>query len=164
MGKFGKSKNFSGGIFVKHFAWAISAFNIMLIGLGVALFLGTGKDWKSNRYLVMQYTVNLFGAILFFFFGLDDLLLGIDKLPSIKNFQMVIDKSEIILLGILGMYFLGYGFVLCWLKENWKREVEKEKLLNFWEFMKNNKLFFLNFYTVVGVILLLICYYLVNNA
>ena len=149
---------------MKYFAWAISAFNIMLIGLGVALFLGTGKDWKSNRYLVMQYTVNLFGAILFFFFGLDDLLLGIDKIPSIRNFQLVIDKSEIILLGILGIYFVGYGFVFCWLKENWKREEEKEKLLNFWEFIKTNKLFFLNFYTVVGVILLLICYYLVNYA
>jgi len=149
---------------MKYFAWAISDFNIMLIGLGIALFLGTGKNWKSNRYLVMQYTVNLFGAILFFFFGLNDFLLGIDKLQSIKNFQMVIDKSEIILLGILGIYFIGYGFVLCWLKENWKREEEKETLLNFWEFMKTNKLFFLNFYTVVGVVLLLISYYLVNNA
>jgi len=149
---------------MKYFAGAISAFNIMLIMLAGASFLNLWDKNKLNKYQIHQYVVAVFGAILFFFFGLNDFLLGIDKIPFIKNFQMVIDKSEIILLGILGIYFTGYGFVLCWLKENWKREEEKEKLLNFWEFMKTNKLFFLNFYTVVGVVLLLICYYLVNYA
>ena len=149
---------------MKYFAGAISAFNIMLIMLAGASFLNLWDKNKLNKYQIHQYVVAVFGAVLFFFFGLDKLLMGIDKLDSIRTYQLIIDKSEIMLLGILGIYFVGYGFVLCWLKENWKREVEKEKLLNFWEFMKNNLLFFLNFYTVVGAILLLICYYLVNYA
>ena len=96
--------------------------------------------------------------------GLDDLGLGWDSRYTIKYFQLKITKFENLSIILLSLFYLCCGFLAGWIRENRKRQEEGKEKITYRDFISKHKFFFFNLYSVIGLVLLAVWFYLQQYA
>ena len=150
---------------MQYFNSAINSFNLALIFLSGAFFVSLGKR-LSNLDMVDSSVaaVGLVTGIILIGFGLEGLGEGWDLRYTIKNFQLTISGRESLAIILLSLFYLCCGFLAGWIKENRKRQEEGKEKITYRDFISKHKLFFINLYSVIGLILLAVWFYLQRYA
>ncbi len=147
------------------FELAITSFNIALILLSCAFFVSLGRKLsKLDRLQSTIAAVGLVTGIILIGFGLEGLGEGWDLRYTIKNFQLTISDRDSLAIILLSLFYLCCGFLAGWIKENRKRQEEGKEKITYREFISKHKFFFINLYSVIGLILLAVWFYLQRYA
>ena len=148
-----------------HFEYALTVLTQVLIILSCAFFASFGKKLSKLDMVDSAITSGgLVGGIIGIGFSLENLGKGWDLRYTIKDFQLTISGRESLAVILLSLFYLCCGFLAGWIKENRKRQEEGKEKITYREFISKHKFFFVNLYSVIGLILLGVWFYLQRYA
>ena len=148
-----------------HFEYALTVLTQVLIFLSCAFFVSLGRKLsKLDRLQSTIAAVGLVTGIIGIGFSLENLGKGWDLRNTIKDFQLTISGRESLAVILLSLFYLCCGFLAGWIKENRKRQEEGKEKITYRDFISKHKFFFINLYSVIGLILLTVWFYLQRYA
>ena len=150
---------------MNYFYATLSVLNVVLFMLFFALCIREDLELgELNIYQSIMYIMALVGSIIGICFGIRNLKLLLESIKYSAKIQLIVDKSEPPYILFLSVCYLIYGLIIMWIKENRKRQEEGKEKITYREFISKHKFFFVNLYSVIGLILLGVWFYLQRYA